>query len=126
MVMDKLKEMGFLVKHSESHLEPMQKLQHLGFNVNTKDMTLSVPKDKVRDLRPEATKILNKGTLSIRALESSGHDSSNSTSKTQDSESSVAKAPGTQDTQFMEGIYFFDNTGKGGSTVVDRVSSSVE
>ena len=70
LVLDKLKEMGFLVKHSKSHLDPTQKIQHLGFNINTKDMTLSVPKDKVRDLRREATKILNKGTLSIRALSS--------------------------------------------------------
>jgi hypothetical protein len=51
MVMNKLKEMGFLVKHSKSHLEPTHKLQHLGFNINTKDMTLSVPKDKVQDLQ---------------------------------------------------------------------------
>jgi Reverse transcriptase (RNA-dependent DNA polymerase) len=70
MVMNKLEEMGFLVKHSKSHLEPTHKLQHLGFNINTKDMTLSVPKDKVRDLRREATKIMNKGTLTIRALSS--------------------------------------------------------
>jgi hypothetical protein len=51
MVMNKLEEMGFLVKHSKSHLEPTHKLQHLGFNINTKDMTLSVPKDKVQDLQ---------------------------------------------------------------------------
>jgi len=70
LVLDKLKEMGFLVKHSKSHLDPTQKIQHLGFNINTKDMMLSVPKDKVRDLHWKATKILNKGTLSIHALSS--------------------------------------------------------
>ena len=58
--------------------------------------------------------------------ESTSHDSSNPPSQAQDSEPSVAQESGTQDPQYMDGIYFSDNAGKGGSTVVDRVSSSME
>jgi hypothetical protein len=69
-VMDKLSSLGFLIKPSKSQLTPTQTITHLGFTIDTKSMTLSVPKDKVRDIRREATKILRKGALTVRALSS--------------------------------------------------------
>lgn len=70
LVMDKLQSLGFLVNMEKSQLEPSQTLDHLGFTFNTKDMTLAVPKSKLRDIRREATKILNKGWTSIKNLSS--------------------------------------------------------
>ena len=69
-VLDKLSSLGFLIKPSKSQLTPTQTITHLGFTIDTKSMTLSVPKDKVRDIRREATKILRKGALTVRALSS--------------------------------------------------------
>lgn len=49
-VMDKLSSLGFLIKPSKSHLTLTQTITHLGFMIDTKSMTLSVLKDKVRDI----------------------------------------------------------------------------
>lgn len=70
MILKRLETLGFLVKKSKSQLEPTQSLQHLGFTIDTRQMTLSVPKDKVRDVRREAQRILNRGNLTVRCLAS--------------------------------------------------------
>lgn len=70
LLINKLKEVGFLIKESKSSLIQQQRLQHLGFLIDTTSMSLNVPKDKVRDLRREATRLINKTTTSIRHLAS--------------------------------------------------------
>lgn len=70
LVWDKLAELGFIVNKEKSSMEPTQKLDHLGFSFDTRNMTLSVPKNKLRDLRREATKMLNKGHTTLRSLSS--------------------------------------------------------
>jgi len=69
-VMEKLTSLGFLVNKDKSSLSPTKTLDHLGFTINTGDMTLSVPKSKLRDLRREATKMLNRGTTTLKDLSS--------------------------------------------------------
>jgi len=68
LVREKLSSLGFLIKEAKSNLVPTQVIEHLGFQINSKDMTLSVPKHKVRDIRREARKILSKGAATLRSL----------------------------------------------------------
>ncbi|KAG1039011.1 hypothetical protein G6F43_012596 [Rhizopus delemar] len=69
-VCQKLKELGFLFKESKSHLTPTQQIDHLGFTINTKNMSLSVPASKRGDIRREALKMLKTKTCSLRHLSS--------------------------------------------------------
>lgn len=69
-VLHKLRDLGFMTNPDKSHLEPTQTLDHLGLTINTKTMTLSVPKTKIRNIRREAQKIVNKGSTSLRNLAS--------------------------------------------------------
>lgn len=69
-VQRKLQELGFLINTAKSHTTPTQVLQHLGFIINTKEMTLSVPGDKIRDIRREAAKMIHKGKATLRQLSS--------------------------------------------------------
>jgi len=68
MLQDKLQELGFLIKDAKSTLTPTQRIDHLGFTIDTTAMTLSVPRAKVRDIRREANKLLRLGETSLRSL----------------------------------------------------------
>ena len=70
MVLHKLKSLGYLTKEAKSSLTPSQTLQHLGFEIDTRSMTLKIPGKKVRDVRREASKLAHKGTCTIRQLSS--------------------------------------------------------
>lgn len=70
MVMDKLASLGFLTKESKSSLTPSQTLQHLGYEIDTTNMTLRIPGNKIRDMRREASKLANKGSCTVRQLSS--------------------------------------------------------
>jgi hypothetical protein len=70
MVTDKLASLGFLTKESKSSLIPSQTLQHLGYEINTVAMTLQIPGAKIRDMRREASKLINKATCTVRQLSS--------------------------------------------------------
>jgi len=70
MVWDKLASLGFLTKESKSSLTPSQTIQHLGYEIDTRNMTLRIPGNKIRDVRREASKLLNKGTCTVRQLSS--------------------------------------------------------
>lgn len=67
-VREQLECLGFLVNYGKSTLIPTQSIDHLGFRINSLDMTLSVPKSKVRDLRREAEKMIRAGTVQLRHL----------------------------------------------------------
>ncbi|KAG2187196.1 hypothetical protein INT44_004868 [Umbelopsis vinacea] len=70
LVLSKLRELGFLVKLSKSSLIPQQQIQHLGFQIDSAQMTLKVPKEKVRDLRRDALRMLHTGKSTIRQVAS--------------------------------------------------------
>jgi hypothetical protein len=65
MVQRKLQDLGFMIRAIRSILHPMQTLQHLGFIIDTRDMTLTVPSSKIRDLRREASRLLRSATCSL-------------------------------------------------------------
>ena len=49
---------------------PTQCIDHLGLRIDTRAMTLSVPRSKVRDIRREAEKILRSKATALRSLAS--------------------------------------------------------
>ena len=70
MVTDKLSSLDFLTKESKSSRTPSQTLQHLGYEIDTVAMTLRIPGTKIRDMRREASKLINKMTCTVRQLSS--------------------------------------------------------
>lgn len=65
LVHDQLACLGFLIKESKLTLDPTQDINHLGFRINTTDMSLSVPRSKVHNLCREAVKIMQAGTIQL-------------------------------------------------------------
>src|ERR1700731_1872690 len=55
-----MKSLGWLVNYKKSHLQPCQELEHLGFRLDTKTMTIRLPAPKIRDLRRSIRVILDK------------------------------------------------------------------
>jgi hypothetical protein len=55
LVTNLLQRLGFLINSDKSALRPTQLLKHLGFYINTRKIILTLPKDKVRELKREAT-----------------------------------------------------------------------
>ena len=49
---------------------PIQCIDHLGFRIDTRTTTLSVPRSKVRDLRREAEKLLRSKATALHNLAS--------------------------------------------------------
>ncbi|HXC61363.1 MAG TPA: reverse transcriptase domain-containing protein, partial [Nitrospiria bacterium] len=70
LVLHKLADLGFPIKRSKSSLIPSQSIQHLGFTINTTNLSLTVPTSKIRNLRREASRLLRRPTSTIRALAS--------------------------------------------------------
>lgn len=70
LILNKFKSRGFLYKESKSHLTPSQTIDHLGFSVNTTNMSLSVPASKRRDIRRKALRMLRDKSCSLRHLSS--------------------------------------------------------
>lgn len=70
MVQDKLKELGFMIKTEKSHLRPSQRIDHLGFIIDSNSLTLTVPTSKIRDLRREASRLLRTAHCTVRQLSS--------------------------------------------------------
>ena len=63
-----LRSLGFLVNEAKSSLVPSQTLLHLGYNWDSASLTLSVPEDKVRNLKLLCVKALA-GPVSLRFLQ---------------------------------------------------------
>jgi hypothetical protein len=70
MVLNKLQEVGFLVKKAKLILTPTHRIQHLGFTIDTTIMTLTASTNKIRDLRREASQVLRSGRCNVRQLSS--------------------------------------------------------
>ena len=70
IVISDLKNAGFVLNDSKSHLEPVQEIAWLGFNVDLKHGCFSVPPDKIERLRSSIAKISVGGRVSARLLAS--------------------------------------------------------
>jgi hypothetical protein len=68
--MEMLQCLGFLINNTKSVFQLTQILKHFGFYINTWKMFLTLPKDKVRELKWEAMKLWTLTTTTIRHLAS--------------------------------------------------------
>lgn len=55
-----LQRLGWLVNFKKSVLDPTQRLEHLGFVLNTQSMTAALPLKKLRDIRRSIKQVLDK------------------------------------------------------------------
>lgn len=63
-----LEGLGFQVNQAKSQLEPLQVLEFLGFVIDSIKRELSLPKEKVNQIKKEALKLLNQDRVSARTL----------------------------------------------------------
>ena len=63
-----LENLRFIVHPDKSELRPTQDLEFLGMVVNTVNMTLKVPGEKLKKIRKEAQSLLKKGKVTARMV----------------------------------------------------------
>ena len=63
-----LESLGFIVNYEKSHLVPTQEIKLLGLLVNSKNLTLILPGEKLRKIRKRCKQLLEISDLSIREL----------------------------------------------------------
>jgi hypothetical protein len=63
-VCKKMTELGWLLNFSKSSLTPSQSITHLGMNINSQTMVISVPGKKIRSIRRMAYSLLKQTTVS--------------------------------------------------------------
>ena len=54
-----LENTGFVINEKKPLLEPTQEIEFLGMVINSKEMDISLPGSKIRDVRQEARRLLN-------------------------------------------------------------------
>ena len=69
-VVSDLKNAGFVLNVSKSHLEPVQVIAWLGFNVDLKNGCFSVPPEKIERLKSAIVSVPLRGTVTARSLAS--------------------------------------------------------
>ena len=60
--------LGFLINFKKLVMSPTQELEFLGMVVNTNTLIVSLPADKIRQIRSEATRIFDMASFSARLL----------------------------------------------------------
>ena len=60
--------LGFLINYPKSIMSPTQKLEFLGFMMDTKTMRIALPPQKIDAIQKEASQILSAGSIQIRTL----------------------------------------------------------
>ena len=63
-----LQLLGFVVNFEKSQLNPTQRIQYLGFEIDSVGMRISLPKEKVARIRQECQWALQQKSISIRDL----------------------------------------------------------
>ena len=63
-----LRSLGFIINESKSSLTPSNTMSHLGYDWDTIDFTLSVPIDKVQNLKNQCAEAMS-GPVSLRSLQ---------------------------------------------------------
>jgi len=58
-VVSLLQDLGWLINYKKSVLKPTQQQEHLGFVLNTRDMTALLPPAKLRDIRRSIKQVLD-------------------------------------------------------------------
>lgn len=60
--------MGFTIHPEKSVLVPVQEISFLGFLINSKKMTISLPSDKAKEIKDLGSKLTIKYEIQIREL----------------------------------------------------------
>ena len=63
-----LQNTGFVINEKKSLLEPTQEIGFLGMIINSKEMDISLPGSKIRDIKQEARRLLNHPNPSAQSL----------------------------------------------------------
>jgi len=63
-----LQALGFIVNLEKSVLTPIQEIEFLGLETNLRSMELSLPGEKLKQIRGEAAKLLTRSMVSARSL----------------------------------------------------------
>ncbi len=63
-----LENLGFIVNHPKSILNPMQTIEYLGFEIKSPTMEMRLPGEKIKHIRQETTKLLQSENPSTREL----------------------------------------------------------
>ena len=63
-----LENLGFVINHPKSELDPSQEIEFLGFTVNSKRIELKLPGEKIKKIRAEAGRVLQSDTVSALTL----------------------------------------------------------
>eukprot|EP01126_Amoeba_proteus_P065918 TRINITY_DN9451_c0_g1_i7.p1 TRINITY_DN9451_c0_g1~~TRINITY_DN9451_c0_g1_i7.p1 ORF type:complete len:108 (-),score=3.32 TRINITY_DN9451_c0_g1_i7:47-370(-) len=68
-IRDTLTQLGFILNWDKCSTKPMHRMEALGFIVDSRNLTLQLPKEKLRCIRSTA-KAISRGPVSGRALAS--------------------------------------------------------
>lgn len=68
MTLDLLEALGFLVNYPKSQLTPSQTIVFLGFQIDSKSVSLSLREEKETHLRQEALRVHGRETVSASEL----------------------------------------------------------
>ena len=68
VVLDLFENLGFLVNYKKSELSPVQKINFLGFMIDSQEMKISLPAEKVDSTVREARKFFTTHQISARQL----------------------------------------------------------
>ena len=68
MAMSLLESLGFIINREKSILKPTQVLTFLGFTINSVNMTLNLPHDKVTAIQSQCRQLLTLSSVTLRAI----------------------------------------------------------
>ena len=68
VAMTLLKGLGFLINKEKSEFQPQQRIDFLGYTVDSIEMTLSLPRDKVLKIKETCKEILSDQSVTVRKL----------------------------------------------------------
>ena len=68
MLLNLLKNLGFVINQSKSVLDPTHSIEFLGLMIDSESLTFRVPEEKIRKVQKECRHFLNKGVASPRDL----------------------------------------------------------
>ena len=63
-----LELLGFVINYTKSQLSLVQSIEFLGFLINSVTFQISLPKDKVKSIKRECSKVLANQSITVREL----------------------------------------------------------
>ena len=63
-----LELLGFVINYKKSQLSPVKSIEFLGFLINSVTFQISLPKEKVKSIKRECSKVLENQSITVREL----------------------------------------------------------